>query len=197
VPAFAVSIDSAVAEVLAAAAPALRRCDSRWYLFGAQAVAVWGRPRMSADVDVTAAIGTSPDKLITAMNEAGFDLRLDEWRPFLDRTRVLPFLHRATSLPFDIVVAGPGLEEDFLQRARDVDLAGVMVPVISPEDLVVTKLLAGRPKDVDDIRSILDERLPDLDLDRIRHLIDLLQQALTRSDIASLFEDLLASAGRA
>lgn len=187
------SVDSIVLEVLSAAAAALRRSDSRWYLFGAQAVAVWGRPRMSADVDVTAAIGTSPEKLVAAMNDAGFDLRLDDWRSFLDRTRVLPFLHHATGVPFDIVIAGPGLEEDFLKRAREVDLAGLIVPVISPEDLVVTKLLAGRPKDVEDVRSILDERLAELDLDRIRHLIDLLQQALTRSDIASLFENLLPS----
>lgn len=149
---------------------------------------------MSADVDVTAAIVSSPDQLVDAMLEVGFDLRLDDWRPFLDRTRVLPFLHRATGLPLDLVLAGPGLEEEFLDRARTVTLAGLTVPVISPEDLVVTKLLAGRPKDVEDARSILDERLADLDLGRIHHLIDLLQQALARSDIAPMFSLLLAAA---
>jgi hypothetical protein len=30
--------------------------DVRWYLFGAQAAIVWGSARLSADVDVTAAL---------------------------------------------------------------------------------------------------------------------------------------------
>jgi hypothetical protein len=189
-----VSVDSVVLNVLAAAAPVLRLCADRWYLFGAQAVAVWGRPRMSADIDITAAIVSSHDEFVTAMEDAGFDLRVDDWRAWLDRTRVLPLFHRATGLPLDIVIAGPGLEEEFLDRAQEVDIAGMMVPVISPEDLVVTKLLAGRPKDLGDVRTILDERLPGLDLARIRRLLDLLEQALSRSDLAPEFAALLAAA---
>jgi Nucleotidyltransferase of unknown function (DUF6036) len=189
-----VSVDSAVLQVLGAAAAVLRRGGNRWYLFGAQAVAVWGRPRLSADVDITAAITSPHDEFVAAMEAAGFDLRVSDWRPFLARTRVLPLVHRATELPLDVVFAGPGLEDDFLDRARTVDLAGMMVPVISPEDLVVTKLLAGRAKDVEDVRTILQERHPNLDLVRIRDLLGLLQQALSRSDLASEFEILLAAA---
>jgi Nucleotidyltransferase of unknown function (DUF6036) len=149
---------------------------------------------MSADVDITAAIVSSHDDFVKGMEGVGFDLRMDDWRSFLDRTRVLPLVHRATELPLDVVIAGPGLEEEFLDRARMVDIAGMMVPVISPEDLVVTKLLAGRPKDVEDVRSVLDERLPGLDLARIRHLLGLLQLALSRSNLVPDFEILLAAA---
>jgi len=149
---------------------------------------------MSADIDITAAIVSSHDEFVKAMEAAGFDLRVDEWRPFVERTRVVPLVHRATELPLDVVIAGPGLEEEFLDRAQAVDIAGMMVPVISPEDLVVTKLLAGRPKDVEDVRTVLDERLPGLDLVRIRRLLGLLQQALSRSDLAPELETLLAAA---
>jgi hypothetical protein len=189
-----VFVDSTVPTVLAAAAPVLRRCGNRWYVFGAQAVAIWGRPRMSADLDITAAILSSHDEFVMAMQGAGFDLRVDDWRSFLDRTRVLPFVHRATGMPLDIVVAGPGLEDEFLDRATTVKIADLSVPVISPEDLVVTKMLAGRTKDLEDIRTILDQQLPDLDLSRIRSLIDLLQQALSRSDLSPEFESLLEAA---
>jgi hypothetical protein len=189
-----VFVDSTVPAVLAALAPVLRSCGNRWYVFGAQAVAIWGRPRMSADLDVTAAILSSHDEFVTAMQGAGFDLRVDEWRAFLDRTRVLPFVHRATGLPLDIVIAGPGLEDEFLDRATTVEIADLSVPIISPEDLVITKVLAGRTKDLEDIRTILDQQLPDLDLSRIRTLIDLLQQALSRSDLSPAFETLLAAA---
>jgi Nucleotidyltransferase of unknown function (DUF6036) len=194
-----VSVDSAVLAVLAAAAPVLRHHGNRWYVFGAQAVTLWGRPRLSADLDITAAIAGPHDEFVAAMQRAGFDVRVADWRDFLDRTRVLPLLHRATEMLLDIVVAGPGLEEEFLDRAVAMDLAGMTVPVISPEDLVVTKLLAGRPKDVEDARTILDERHGQLDLARVKSLLGLLEQALSRSDLIPEFERLsaIASSDRA
>jgi len=172
----------------------LRRAGDRWYLFGAQAVAIWGHPRMSADVDVTAAITSQHEAFVEAMQGAGFDLRVDDWRGFLARTRVLPFLYRASELPFDVVLAGPGLEDEFLDRAIPVQLAGITVPVISPEDLVVTKVLASRPKDLEDVRTILAERHAQLDLTRVRSLLGVLEQALSRSDLLPELERLLASA---
>ena len=187
------AVDSAVLAVLAAVAPVLRRSGDRWYLFGAQAVTIWGRPRLSADVDITVAIAGPPDDFVAATLAAGFDLRSD-WRDFVARTRVLPLLHRATQMPLDVVLAGPGLEEDFLERAVVVTLAGMEVPVITPEDLVVTKLLAGRPKDVEDVRGILEERNERLDLVRLRSLLCLLEEALSRGDLRSELERLLAAA---
>lgn len=188
------SVDSAVLAVLAAVAPVLRRSGDRWYLFGAQAVTVWGRPRMSSDVDITAAIAEPHDDFVAALQRAGFDLRTSDWRDFVARTQVLPLLHLTTQMPLDVVLAGPGLEEQFLARAVVVSLAGMEVPVISPEDLIVTKLLAGRPKDVEDVRGILEERHERLDLARLRSLFHLLEEALSRSDLTPDFERLLAAA---
>ena len=48
-----------------------------------------------------------------------------------------------------------------------VDVAGGLVPFISPEDLVVTKLLAGREKDIDDVRGVLAERGATLNMSRV------------------------------
>src|SRR5436190_20787576 len=47
---------SALDDVLAAVAAAMHESTSRWYLFGAQAATLWGRPRLTADVDITAEI---------------------------------------------------------------------------------------------------------------------------------------------
>jgi len=188
------AVDSAVLAVLAAVAPVLRQSGDRWYLFGAQAVIVWGRPRLSADVDITVAIAGPPGDFVAAASHAGFDLRVSDWRDFVARTRVLPLLHRATQMPLDVVLAGPGLEEEFLERAVVIDLAGMKVPVITPEDLIVTKLLAGRPKDVEDVRGVLVERLERLDLARVRSLLRLLEETLSRGDLTPEFEKLLAGA---
>jgi hypothetical protein len=178
----------ALDDVLAAVAAAMHEIAARWYLFGAQAATLWGRPRLTADVDVTAEISPEHvDKFIEAMKQQGFTLRFDD-RDFVSRTRVFPFLHDRTGLPLDVVLAGPGLEEEFLNRAINVQLERTMVPVISPEDLIVTKVLAGRPKDIEDIRGILRERATSLDLGRIRRTLRLLEEALAQSDLVSVFE---------
>lgn len=107
---------------------------------------------------------------------------------FVERSRVFPFVHRQTGVDLDVVLAGPGLEEEFMHRAISVNVRGTTIPVISPEDLIITKVLAGRPKDEEDIRSVIALRKASLDAERIRTILRLLEQALGQSDLLPLFE---------
>jgi len=166
----------------------MRERSVRWYLFGAQAAIVWGSPRLSADVDVTANLDrVALTDYIDTMRRSGFDVVFGD-PEFVESTRVIPFVHRATRMPLDIVVAGSGLEEEFLKRAISVVLSGSTVPVISPEDLIITKILAGRPKDIEDIRGVINERRSSLDVARIRAVLKHLERALDQSDLLPSFE---------
>lgn len=177
-----------VAELLHDLAAVMAEQALRWYLFGAQAAIIWGSPRLSADADVTADLEPEhAEPFIEAMRRHGFDVIFGD-SDFIARTRVLPFIHRRTRMPVDIVLAGSGLEQDFLQRAVLIDLQGTPIPVISPEDLIVTKILAGRPKDLEDVRSVTYERRASLDAERIRAVLGLLEHALTQSDLLPQFE---------
>jgi hypothetical protein len=139
----------------------------------------------------------NPQRLTDAMQAAGFELRVALTDAFIATTRVMPFLHHSSGLPLDLVLAGPGLEERFLERAIIVDFGdGVRVPVISPEDLIVTKLLSARAKDIDDVRGILRERRGRLDLASIRDTLRLLESALGVSDLLPAFESELSHIGR-
>jgi hypothetical protein len=185
---------SVPAELLAGLAGALARLGARWYVFGAQAALVWGRPRLTADIDVTVRMDPEePERLVRALEEAGFALRFGNSEDFVRRTRVLPFLHVASGLPLDVVLAGPGLEEIFLSRAVPVNIGALVVPVICPEDLIATKILAGREKDLEDVRSILRERRSTLDVALIRFTLTLLEDALGQSDLRPVFERALAA----
>lgn len=186
--AFAVLSRQNVAEILHALAAAMTDSGVGWYLFGAQAAIIWGSPRLSADIDATVAIrsGRLAD-FIAAMTAGGFDLVFAD-SDFVERTRVIPFVHRASGMPLDIVLSGPGLEEEFLRRAVTVDVEGTRVPVISPEDLIITKILAGRPKDLEDVRGVIHERRTTLDQERIRTVLGLLQQALGQGDLLPPFD---------
>ena len=177
------------AELLSDLAVALAAIDARWYVFGAQAALVWGRPRLTTDVDVTVRCSVSTDHLVRVLDAHGFVLRIDATETFIRATRVVPLEHRASGLALDVVLAGPGLEDLFLERAIPIDVAGTLVPFISPEDLIVTKVLAGREKDIEDVRGVLSERGATLDVDRIRTTLGLLEDALGQSDLMPVFDD--------
>lgn len=186
---FAVPIQPAALELLVALAPVLTKWG-RWYVFGAQAVILYGVPRLSADVDVTLALGSQATESFTnEMQAAGFVLTVPD-RDFVRRTRVLPFIHTATGMPVDVVLAGSGLEDEFLRRARPTDIGGVSMPVIDADDLVIAKVLAGRPKDFGDARALLKLRADKTDTARIVATLELLEEALGQSDLVAAFERL-------
>jgi hypothetical protein len=176
----------AAVEVLAAFVPVAERWG-RWCVFGAQAVVVYGVPRLSADVDVTLAlVPDAPERFARDMHAAGFSLRVSD-PDFVRRTRVMPFVHEPTGMPIDVVLAGSGLEDEFLQRAVPTDIGGARVPVIELSDLIIAKVLAGRPKDVDDARALWRLHEPRMDPRRIRHILESLEEALGQSDLLSTF----------
>ena len=190
-----VPVQPAALELLTALSQVLARWG-RWYVFGAQAVIAYGVPRLSADVDVTLQlVPAEPKRFVRDMEAAGFVLRVDD-PEFVRRTRVMPFVHLATAMPLDVVLAGSGLEEEFLDRAQVVDVGGAIVPLIDAGDLVIAKVLAGRPKDLEDARGLWSLRGRDLDPGRIRRMLKLLEEALSQSDLLSGFESIQKRAAR-
>ncbi len=185
---------TAPAELLADLGGVLRGWGNRWYVFGAQAVLIWGRPRMTADVDVTVVL-VPPDtgRFVKEMQSTGFELRVRDVDDFVRRTHVLPFVHTRTGMPLDVVLAASGLEQEFLNRARQARIGDLEIPVISPEDLVIAKILAGRPQDLQDIAGVLARQKKSLDLERIRNTLKSLESALAQSDLVPAFERLLAA----
>jgi hypothetical protein len=85
------------------------------------------------------------DALIETMRRHGFDTVFGD-TDLLSRARVIPFIHRGSGIPLDVVLAGPGLEQEFPRRAVSLDIEGKGIPVISPEDLMERRLWPGVPK---------------------------------------------------
>jgi hypothetical protein len=191
-------VRSPVADLLSDLGSAFAALDLSWFLFGAQASILYGAARLTGDVDVTVRPGpaSSPVDWMPTLQQHGFDLRFGD-EAFAATTRVLPLVHRATGLPTDMVLAGPGLEEQFLERAVTRDIDGVSVPVIEVTDLVILKVLAGRPKDVEDVVMLLGVQRQHVDLARARDVLRLLEQALGQSDLLNTLDDAIGrSEGR-
>jgi hypothetical protein len=158
----------------------------RWYVFGAQAAIFHGITRATADIDVTVDAGDHPTADVAASLTAhGFTLRVAD-PAFVEQTRVLPVVH-AVGVPVDVVLAGPGIEELFFGRVVHRRVGQAEIPIASAEDIVIMKVLAGRPKDLEDVRGIISANRA-LDVSRVRETLLLLEGALDQSDLTPLFE---------
>jgi hypothetical protein len=67
-------------------------------------------------------------------------------------------------------------------------------PVIELHDLVVLKILASRPKDLEDVRAILRVQQSQLDCARIIDALVELESLLDQPDLVSVFESMLKRA---
>jgi hypothetical protein len=155
-------------------------------VFGAQAVNLLGYPRATADLDVTVDLGdVDPMMLVSALAKAGFEPRFAD-RAFVMAARVIPVVHRASALPIDVVLAGPGLEQQFLDEVNHVALGGRRIPILSRENLIVTKVIAGRDRDLEDVRELL-AMAPETDEARVEALLAAVDEALGTNEHVARF----------
>ena len=142
---------------LIALVAALDREKAEYALIGGLAVAIWGAPRFTQDIDLLV-LRDQLDRAKTAARSCGFVLESFPMG-FKDGTE----LHRMSKL-----AAGEHLLVDFmlvngqLQAAwdsrRGVPFEGGTLSVISRESLMAMKVAAGRQQDLLDV-----EKLKDLD----------------------------------
>jgi hypothetical protein len=183
-----------VATILAELARVLNGAGVPFYVFGAQAVAAAGVPRFTDDIDITVRVDRdSVPSLIASLESAGFSLRdVGDTATFIAQTRVIPMMHAASNTPIDVVLAGPGLEEEILGRVTMRRLDGVPIPFIATNDLIALKLLAGREKDLEDVRSLLRAAPADLSVDEARQRVGDLGALLDDSMLLATFNKLVA-----
>jgi predicted nucleotidyltransferase len=137
----------------------------RWVLIGAVAANVYRREtRLTGDVDLLLAdAGTD----IAAL-EHEFRLRGWQVRRATPDGDILRMRH-PTLGAVDLQTAGTDYQRQAIDRSRRELLeSGLAVYVLSVEDVIIHKLIAGRPRDIGDLQSILevDRPLDEAYLDR-------------------------------
>lgn len=152
--------------LLARLAQALRAHDVPFMLIGGQAVLLHGEPRLTLDVDVT--LGVSPEALgtvLAACEAMGVDPLPETVEDFVRETFVLPVSDPATNIRIDLIFSTTPFEAAAIDRAIEVEVAGGRVPFATAEDLIIHKLFAGRPRDLEDIEGIVRRKGSNLDWD--------------------------------
>ena len=125
-------------------------------VIGGQAVLLYGEPRLTKDIDIT--LGGGVEKLAKITAVAGrLSLRslVDDPETFVHETMVLPVMDDATGIRVDFIFSHSPYEQEALARARDIPLEAGTVRFASLEDVVIHKIIAGRGRDIEDVKAIL------------------------------------------
>lgn len=176
-------------KLLKTIALALSQRGIPYMVIGGQAVLLHGEPRMTRDIDITVGIGTEKlDQMVDAVTAIGLKPLVDP-DDFTLRTMVLPCQDPVTYLRVDFIFSFTPYELQAMERVRPVNMEGVDVTFASAEDLVIHKVFAGRPRDMEDVKSVLIKN-PKLDTHYIRHWLNELGEATGESFVAR-FESVL------
>jgi hypothetical protein len=180
------SASTSIVEPLRDVQRAMKELRARWYVFGAQAVALHGVPRTTQDIDVTLLCEAPPGKIVEALARHGIRTRIDD-PTFIAQTRVIPALHRS-GWPLDVVLGAAGLEAVIAEDAVTMRVGALRLPVVTIEHLLVLKILAGRPQDLADLASLIGARRSDIDAVSVRRLLGELEEGLGEGGLLEGFE---------
>lgn len=180
-----------------AAAEVARFLDKQgvpYAVLGGVAVQHWGEPRTTRDVDVVVMVPSQ--KMDDFLNAAvrRFRPRLPDALTFARRNHIL-LISTEDDIPVDISLGIPGYEEEVIRRAVPVSFSGLpSIRLLSAEDLLIHKSVAGRPRDVEDVERILVRQRLKVDLRYIRNWVRALAPAVEDHDVRDLFENALKKA---
>ena len=161
-------------------------------VFGGQAVILYGEPRLTRDIDIT--LGLDPheyDRVLPILQQIGLRPLISDIDRFLQETFVLPLIDPESTIRIDLVFALAAFERQAILRSRPRLLDNVPVQYISLEDLIVTKVVAGRPRDLEDVRGIILKN-PQFDRTYVTNWLNQFDQDLD-TQLTMVYEQLLAT----
>jgi hypothetical protein len=134
----------------------LKGASIPYMVIGGQAVLVYGEPRLTRDIDITLGMGVDGlDRVKKIIKAIGLKSLVEKEKAFVERNMVLPTLDKKSGIRVDFIFSFSPYERQAIGRARDIKLGRSLVRFASLEDVVIHKMIAGRARDLDDVKSIL------------------------------------------
>lgn len=145
----------------------LARRKIPYMIIGGQAVLHYGEPRLTKDIDITLGVGVEKLPVIKeAVKALGLRIETDDVDSFVKETMVLPASETKSGIRVDLIFSFSPFERAAVARAKEVKYDETSVRFASLEDLVIHKVVAGRARDIEDIRVVLLKN-PDYDKEYI------------------------------
>ncbi len=126
-----------------------------FYFIGGVAVQVWGQPRMTQDIDLTVFTNLKNEAEYIVALLSRYSPKFFDAGQFALTNRVLPMFTKS-GIGIDVTLGGLSDTSEALTRSSYQPFAGgVNLRICSPDDLVIMKTVAARPRDWLDIESVI------------------------------------------
>lgn len=125
-------------------------------IIGGQAVLLYGEPRLTNDIDITLGIGINKlEKIKTLASKLKFKIIPRNADKFARDTYVLPVIDKKTNIRIDFIFSFSSYEKNAIKRARKIKMGGSSANFASLEDIIIHKIIAGRVRDLSDVKVLL------------------------------------------
>jgi predicted nucleotidyltransferase len=164
-----------------------------YMIIGGQAVLLYGEPRLTRDIDIT--LGVNTDRLrdlLGIIQDMSFRPLTEDIESFVRQTMVLPVMDDTTGIRVDFIFSFTHYETEAIKRARRIRIKDMEVCFASPEDVIIHKIFAGRPRDIEDCKAIILKN-PDLDIRYIRNWLREFDSVSDEKIFLRTFEELMKS----
>ena len=140
-----------------------------YMIIGGQAVLIYGRPRLTRDIDITLGVDTDKLALIEGLcRKLKLRSLAENPQDFAQNTKVLPTEHPDSKVRVDFIFSFTPYEAQAIKNAKQVLIDDYPVKFASCEDVIVHKMVAGRAIDEEDVKSILAKNRDIIDFEYIR-----------------------------
>ena len=164
-----------IEDLLIKIAQILDSLKTPYAITGGMAVSVWGRPRFTADIDIVVELlPKNMNLLAKKLLEIDKDVYVSEeaMQEALERKGEFNFIHPQSRLKVDFWVVKDSFNKQEIKRAIPKDIEGYKINFVSPEDLILSKLLwyqlSQSSRQLEDIDSVL--KISEVDMDYIKKI---------------------------
>ena len=170
----------------AAIARVIEKFDGQGIFIGGFAVSLVARPRFTEDIDaMILQRDRTVGEFLAAFAAEGIRPRNDDPESFAALYRMLLLVHEDSQIPVDVSLGMLSFEERAVERSFLFRSGGIGLRLASAEDLVVMKLVAGRPQDVGDVASLLNSH-PELDRAFVHRTVEEFASVLENDEMVEL-----------
>lgn len=166
--------------------------DQQGIIIGGIAASLLGQPRLTADADAMLLLPLDDlPKLLDIAQTVGLTPRIPDPIPFAHQSRVVLLKHEASGIHVDISLGLLPFEVEAVARSTEYQAGNLRLRLPTPEDLIILKAIAHRPKDMLDIAAIIAAH-PHIDGRRVafwvQQFADLLEMPELWHDVEKLLK---------
>lgn len=172
-------MDKTLKRTLVDATSVLKKHGFQYALIGGLAASIRGRTRTTEDVGIVIQSEISEAlQFLTVLVETMLTPLFPDVQAVIRRSYILPLRHQETGVTIDLAIGASGFEHQVIARATDIKISSRSIRVATAEDILLMKIMAGRPQDNQDIDGIVIAQGAHLDWGYCRKVGQQLQDAL-------------------